>query len=167
MARCGQSRPLRGRPEVRRHVRLSGTRGWRAGGFRSWVLYGLSGLKGSVRQSRRIIASSLSTCVITGQPNGPMSRRIAREGDTCSGRRAAERSFWGVRQALCGLRSSLDRTGEVASGDAPPGVLWSSLGTASDGTDRVRSSDSLVRWAWGGRCGLRPFDLLEEPRPAA
>src|SRR6202000_736863 len=67
---------------------------------------------------------------------------------------------------LHGLRPPLDCTGEVASGDAPAGVLWGSLGTASDGTNGVRSSVPLVRWTWGGRCGLGPF-LLEEPRPAA
>lgn len=48
------------------------------------------------------------------------------------------------------LYTNVDRTGEVASGDAPPGILWGSLGTASDGMDGVRSSVPLVRWARGG-----------------
>ena len=47
------------------------------------------------------------------------------------------------------------------------GVLLDPLGAAADGAAGVRPAVPLVRRARGRRCGLGPFDLLEEPRPAA
>ena len=74
----------------------------------------------------------------------------------------------GVRRALRGRgRAAVDPAGDAAPGDAAAGVLHDPLGAPADGAARVRPLVPLVRRALGGRAGLGPFDLLEEPRPAA
>ena len=74
----------------------------------------------------------------------------------------------GVRRALRGRRrAAVDPAGDAAAGDAAAGVLHDPLGAPVDGAARVRPLVPLVRRAFGGRAGLGPFDLLEEPRPSA
>src|SRR6185312_3732135 len=58
-------------------------------------------------------------------------------------------------------------TGAVAAGDVATGVLRHSVGTPADGADGVRSAISLVRWAGGGRCGVGPLELHQEPGSAS
>ena len=64
-------------------------------------------------------------------------------------------------------RAAVDPAGDAAAGDAAAGVLHDPLGAPADGAARVRPLVPLVRRAFGGRAGLGPFDLLEEPRPPA
>ena len=73
----------------------------------------------------------------------------------------------GVRGALFADRAAVDPAGEAAAGDAAAGVLLDPLGAAADGAAGVRPPVPLVRRDRRRRCGLGPFDLLEEPRPAA
>ena len=47
------------------------------------------------------------------------------------------------------------------------GVLFDPLGAAADGAAGIRPSVPLVRRHRRRRCGLGPFGVLEEPRPAA
>ena len=68
--------------------------------------------------------------------------------------------------ALCGHGPPLDRAGEAASGDAAAGLLFDTLGAATDGTVGVRSSIPLVRRSGHRRSGVGSFNLLEEPRSA-
>ncbi len=72
-----------------------------------------------MRGSDERFGSLLSLC----GPGGSTSRRPAATDDPRLGECGAGRPFWGLRQALYGLPSPLDRAGEVASGDAPPGIL--------------------------------------------
>ena len=71
------------------------------------------------------------------------------------------------RGALRADRAAVDRAGEAAAGDAVAGVLFDPLGAAADGAAGIRPAVPLVRRDRHRGCGLGPFDLLEEPRPAA
>ena len=100
-------------------------------------------------------------------PGGSRSRRSSAADDPGDCERGAERSVEGVHGALYGLRPALDCAGEAASGDAAAGVLRHPLRAPTDGAVGVRPSVPLVCRPRRGRCGLGPFDLLQEPRPAA
>ena len=73
----------------------------------------------------------------------------------------------GFRAALRGHGAAVDRAGAAAAGLAAAGVLLGALRAAADGADRLQPAVPLVRRARHRRCRLGPFDVLEEPRPAA
>ncbi len=72
-----------------------------------------------------------------------------------------------VRGALFRDGAAVGAAGEIAAGDAAAGLLLGALGAATDGADRVRPVVPLVCRHRHRRSGVGPFELLEEPRPAA
>src|SRR5271163_415650 len=82
-------------------------------------------------------------------------------------RRGAGEPDGGVLAALFWDGPPVDPPGDAAAGDAAAGVLLDPLGAAADGAVGVRPAVPLVRGAGDRRSGLEPFELLEEPGPAA
>ena len=72
-----------------------------------------------------------------------------------------------VRSALCARGTAVDPAGATVASAAAAGVLHGAIGAAIDGTARLQSVVSLVRWALDGRSGVGCHRLLQEPRSAA
>src|SRR4029077_15288779 len=71
------------------------------------------------------------------------------------------------RGALFRAGPTVDRARDAAAGDAVAGVLFGSLGAATDGAAGGRVAVPVVRRARHRRCGMGSLYLLEEPRPVA
>src|SRR5215212_4249174 len=101
------------------------------------------------------------------EPRGDGAEGSPAAGDPAAGERGAGATVTRLRAALCPNGPGLDRTGEVAAGVAPAGLLLGALGAATDGATDLQYAVPLVCRSVHGRTGLGRDGVHQEPGAAA
>src|SRR4029078_9171765 len=97
------------------------------------------------------------------EPRGDGAEGSPAAGHPAAGERGAGATVTCPHAALCPHAPRLDRTGKVAAGVAPAGVLLGALGAATDGATDLQYAVPLVCRSVHGRTGVGRDGIHTEP----